>query len=1005
VCLPTALGAALALAGAARAQVVLDGSLGPAGPAPFDGTTYDITDDLGTRSGANLFHSFSLFDVPSGQTASFHLLDPSTPEPDFVVARVTGGDPSDIGGRIQSLHDGADLFLLNPSGFSFGPNSAVEALGSVAVSTSDVLRFGDDPPFDARSSAPPPVLSADAPTAFGFLGDAPAAIAFDQGSPSGFDFPLPAGETLTLVGGDVRIEGPSASSGNVQTIRIEGGGVEIAAVASAGIDVPVEVADFDARGQAPGALGEVEISRNAFVDVGSPLGAPVGSGRVVIRGGRIVIDDARIDAVAGSGLPGPERAVDLEAAESVEIRAGSRITAASAVASAGDLRISAEAVEITGSGTRLTATASGAGAAPDVEIEAGSLHVGDEALVFLRTTQPAGQTGGRLAVDAEQALLDGGALVENRAQGAAAGGGIAFDVGELRVAGDAAVQSRSLAAGAGGPIEIAAGDVRVDTRGQIVSENTGSGPGGAIDVGAEGEVVVESLGNILSRATGAASNAGGDVRVAAGERILVTGQDSTDADASQISALTSSSSPDGTGGRLRVSAPVIELRDAGQLRTTTSGAAQGGSLDVADTDLLRVVGNATIEGTLSGAGLFARVAQGASGAGGALTIAARVVEVEDGGEVSTRTLGSGDAGDLRIRDAERVVVRGGPRGVSTLSTRGAAGDGGDLEIDLAAVGGELELASGGLVSASTVGSGDAGDLRIAADRVTISGAPSGLFSQTTFGATASGAAGNIAVEVGSWLEVSDGGRISVDSQGGGEAGDVSIAGGPAATIALVGGNVSARSRGTAEAGSVSIRTGRDFVAGRGASVETRAEGNASGGRVAISAGRIAYASDARIETLVDAGLVGTLGNGGDVDVPPPLASAPPEFAVLNRSSIVATAIDGNGGNIRVAAGDLLASQGVVIDATSERGVSGDVRITGPDADLAGQITPLPSNFFDASKLMSTPCDARRTRAGSFVVQTRSTIAPLPDAPLPPSLVSREDVAPAAGGPGGAKCPG
>src|SRR5262245_13532591 len=155
-----------ALAYAARADVVVDGSMGNPGPVPFDGTTWQITDDLGRRSGPNLFHSFSLFDVPAGQTASFHLLDASRPEPSRVIARVTGGQASLIGGRIESLHQGADLYLLNPSGFSFAPTSAVDALGSVTFSTADVLRFTSGPPFDARSHADPVVLSAAEPSAF-----------------------------------------------------------------------------------------------------------------------------------------------------------------------------------------------------------------------------------------------------------------------------------------------------------------------------------------------------------------------------------------------------------------------------------------------------------------------------------------------------------------------------------------------------------------------------------------------------------------------------------------------------------------------------------------------------------------------------------------------------------------------------------------------------------------------------------------------------------------------
>ena len=72
------LGLALA-APRAGAQVVLDGSLGatsglvPGGVLP-DGTgaTYLIEESYGRRSGPNLFHSFSRFDVPTGAERRVH---------------------------------------------------------------------------------------------------------------------------------------------------------------------------------------------------------------------------------------------------------------------------------------------------------------------------------------------------------------------------------------------------------------------------------------------------------------------------------------------------------------------------------------------------------------------------------------------------------------------------------------------------------------------------------------------------------------------------------------------------------------------------------------------------------------------------------------------------------------------------------------------------------------------------------------------------------------------
>ena len=120
------LAALVAVAGSARAELVLDGSLGPAGLVPFDApnSTWLVTDDLGQFSTdrQSLFQSFSLFDLDAGDTASFQSLE----TPARVVARVTGGSPSLIAGTHQSTISGADLFLLNPSGMVFTKDAALD---------------------------------------------------------------------------------------------------------------------------------------------------------------------------------------------------------------------------------------------------------------------------------------------------------------------------------------------------------------------------------------------------------------------------------------------------------------------------------------------------------------------------------------------------------------------------------------------------------------------------------------------------------------------------------------------------------------------------------------------------------------------------------------------------------------------------------------------------------------------------------------------------------------
>jgi large exoprotein involved in heme utilization and adhesion len=52
-----------------QAQITLDGSLGPGGS--LNGPNFTISSNLGQVRGGNLFHNFGLFNVLTGESASF----------------------------------------------------------------------------------------------------------------------------------------------------------------------------------------------------------------------------------------------------------------------------------------------------------------------------------------------------------------------------------------------------------------------------------------------------------------------------------------------------------------------------------------------------------------------------------------------------------------------------------------------------------------------------------------------------------------------------------------------------------------------------------------------------------------------------------------------------------------------------------------------------------------------------------------------------------------------
>ncbi|MGA8053074.1 MAG: filamentous hemagglutinin N-terminal domain-containing protein, partial [Burkholderiales bacterium] len=163
-----------------------------------------IPAELGRRFGGNLFHSFGDFNINTGERATF--TGPSTIS--NVISRVTGGQVSSINGVLASTIAGADLYIINPAGILFGPNATLDVSGSFHVSSADYLRLGEGGRFDAKEPANS-ILTSAAPSAFGFLSATPAPISVDRST-----LEVPAGKTLSLVGGDIAIRGRDLIDGD-----------------------------------------------------------------------------------------------------------------------------------------------------------------------------------------------------------------------------------------------------------------------------------------------------------------------------------------------------------------------------------------------------------------------------------------------------------------------------------------------------------------------------------------------------------------------------------------------------------------------------------------------------------------------------------------------------------------------------------------------------------------------------------------------------------------------
>jgi filamentous hemagglutinin family protein len=625
---------ALVLAGAASGQapdpatIVFDGSLGEAGEAPsiqVDGirayeipdavtrvdpeTGEEVTEWYGRYAGPNLFHSFSLFDILNGDRATFTA---ANGVPERVIARVTGGSLSVIDGTFASEIPAADIFFVNPSGITLRDEAHFDVSGSLYLSTAHALRFPEGAEYDfyTGADATPLLLSAAAPTAFGFLGESfNNRILLSAAQNLGVD----PGETLALIGGD-----PEGSVGGVRiqrscgigcaTIDAPGASLEIAS-AKGVVDIPVDLRDLDPDSVDPDALGEVEIFGAATLFAGEADG--LSTGDIVIRGGQFLL---ALDAEMLSP------SVDVSVSGEVEVASGGKLI------------------------------------------------------------------GGSVAIRGESVAIDGTDSLAGVSADAGAGGGMEIEAETLRVSNGGQLESIALGSGAGGDVRIQTGTLSVVDGGQVQSTALGSGAGGEVEIRSDHEIRVSGVGG--------SDCPGGDCIPS--EIVSRAGEDAT-----------------GNAGRISIETRVLEVLDGARIGVFTEGAADAGTLElVAGAEVLK----------------------------GVEILASERVTVEGGAHgfslLGSNTLGTGRAGGLSIAPIQ--------------STDALA----------------LELRNGGQVTVSTSGPGEAGSIEIAAHSVEIEGvdpatgkSDSGIFARQNE-AGGSGNAGDLNVSA-QHLSVSDRGRISV----------------------------------------------------------------------------------------------------------------------------------------------------------------------------------------------------------------------------------------------------
>ncbi|KPA18312.1 filamentous hemagglutinin family outer membrane protein [Candidatus Magnetomorum sp. HK-1] len=137
--------------------------------------------------------------------------------------------------------------------------------------------------------------------------------------------------------------------------------------------------------------------------------------------------------------------------------------------------------------------------------------------------------------------------------------------------------------------------------------------------------------------------------------------------------------------------------------------------------------------------------------------------------------------------------------------------------------------------------------------------------------------------------------------------------------------------------------------------------SSGGGKISINTDR-AILLNSDITTNVKDGI----GNGGDINI------ETDQFA-LNKSRVSANAIDGDGGAIFILSDNFIKSSDTIIEASSERGNEGTVKIDAPDLDIDSKIMNLPTDFLNASQWMRTQCTMRDSEQTSRLIFKKHVI--------------------------------
>ncbi|WP_371357546.1 filamentous hemagglutinin N-terminal domain-containing protein, partial [Hydrocoleum sp. CS-953] len=873
----------------------------------------------GAIRGSNLFHSLQEFNITENQSVYF--TNPIGIE--NILTRITGKNASNILGKL-GVEGAANLFLINPNGIFFGPNSSLDIRGSFIATTADEIRLGENGIFSATNPQNSNLLSV-APSALFFNQIATQTGSIINSSTAGeTGLQVPTGETLGLIGNQVIIDG-----GKLTT---EQGRIEIGSVGNQSlIEIENTENNYELNYSEVENFNNIELKNNAVVDVSGE-----GSGKIQIQGKKIQITEK--SRILGNTL-GTQAGgnISLSASESIEVN-DSLVDADVGQGATGDgasITTNSPNLILTSGGQISTATF-GSGGSGELTVNAQEIVVigassDGQNLSGLFTDVLPGATGrgGDMTINTQSLKLFTGGQLGANVLGEGVGGNLTVNAQEIEASGTIPVNLTDPQQ----QLQVQALNGQLPAAILAIVIPQAEGNSGKLTINSD-RILLEN-GAQIGIGTFGSGNSGELVVKAKEIRVVGTSADGLLPSSFNSSVLFGAT---GEGGNINIETESLTLEDGGQVRAGTSGVGNSGDVRVKAKEI-------NLRGS-SENGRFASSIQASvedlsdlvpgalgSGDGGQVLIETERLSLENGAEVSASTFGEGQGGSIEINAADVEISNSFITAESNDSNNNSLtnitiGNGGNLTVNTQ----RLNLKDGGRLLAATSTEGQGGNITINATEIEAVGSspetnsPSGIDSRVKLGATGNG--GNLTINTQRLIQ-RDGAVIQAGVFSSGQGGNITV---NATEIELSGNGTT---RNIIQEVSPLIQSASGEVPS--SLITTVLPGaTGKGGNLSINTQSL---------TLRDGGLIGTgtlsSGESGDLTVRAReinlIGTNPTGQLPSSLFTTVLSGATGNGGNLTIDTERLsLRNGGQLRAGTSGNGQSGDLTVRAKDIEITGR---------------------------------------------------------------------